>query len=1845
LGSTNSDNSGDYTFTPTTPLDEGEHNIYVSVTGEDGTKVNSDTISFVVDVTAPDTPIVEITTDVNNDGFINADESNGKVDVKITVNNSTEIDDIIVVKDNFGHSYTITVTQEILNNGIIVTFPQPSEGEEIVVTATVQDPAGNISDEGRDSAKIDTSDLSLFGGISVEIVNDVDNNNLIGKDELGSNNTLTVEVTLQKLIVAGDKLIVTGTGNSDKEIILTQADIDKGTVQVDFQAPNNGVTFETTALAIDPAGNMSNLAKDWATMDLTAPDAPTVEITTDINNDGYINAEESNGKIDVKITVPSSTDIGSTIYVQDNYNNGTTITVTQSIINNGVIVSFPEPQEGREIIVTSYIKDLAGNKGKEGQDSAILDTSNLSLGLAVEITTDNNNDGYISKDELQDSNIDVKVTLSPNAAIGDTLTVTGSANTPQIISLTAEHINNGYVYLEFNAPSDGSNFVTTAQLKDIAGNKSNLATDSAIMLLSAPGKPIVTITEDENNDGYINAKELKGDIGVSVALPGTALSGDTLYIDTNSDGISDIGIVLTLQDIQKGSVSFEVEYKGQDFIKVDAWVTDKAGNNSEVGSDEAIIDLIPPQKPTIELYDDEAPYIGVIHSGSTTNDSTPTISGETEANVKVDIYDNGKLIGTTTSDNNGNYTFTPTTKLTDGGHNVYVTATDKAGNSSDSDNIDFAILTTTPQKPEIVDIIDHTGDYSSVTLYGKGEAGLTITLYSVEGSTTSNNQGAFIAVATTIVDANGNWSVDISNLPNTPINDNEFFYAIQTNTAGISSTQSNSVHYYHGDWEIMLTEKEDDFIFTGNDDDVIKVIADDQDDYLVIDGGNGIDKAVFNGKVADFTISKNAKGHTIITSLNPSTDSDLDGTGDIVELRNMEFAEFDDGTYDIEKETFIPTISIIDNNLIEDEAKIIAQAKDIDGIVSLESYIASHGTIELDQNGNIIYTPNADYSGSDHVTITVIDDKGAKATKVVDLWIEPVADKPLLTISVEAQSSFEGNAYTTASQDLGKLALYLNGQNQISAEEIIELQKGPAGNTRLDQYNVELDSFGDGDVAMYGNDRNIHSIDLASSAVITPLETPTVDFAGARLVKNNVFVTRNMKSNKEVFADNTINTDTINGTKGSDALNIGGLTKNSSFYTKDGDDVIVSREGSKIQGSIINTGDGNDTLILNGDISGTTIHTDIAGNTGNDKVFINGSLSNTNIHTFGGHDYVEISGDINTSQVYTGAGNDVIIINTKNITGYNIVDSGTGNDIIIINGHLKDTTIDARDGNDLIALSTFDNVKVDGGMGIDIIYLSKPADRYYFQSATLGYDVNGTGNMTGILVDKDTGGKLYFFNIEGFAFGDGSGLNTNYTTHLISQYTIDIDAALTDRDGSEELSILITGVPSSAVLSSDTYDLKNNNDGTWSLIVPKGEMSVSDSVTMTIIDGHEEFTLGVKAISTEELNGDQSQTALYHDMAAVIIETPKPNHAPIAQAKTSSLLGLIGLDALGLLNLGTNQAYRAYDQDNNIAKVHINYRGVLNLGSINFSYSEVLAKEFGLKIETSYNPGVLGLLIPSSSITITAMDGGAIDNLKIMEFLASVHMGDKFLDVKVLDATTITVTDIYGLSDSATVGSLADINLIDLAKHDSIIEGNEHDNIIVGTDKNDRIYGGDGEDILYGGKGNDILRGGEGNDTLYGEEGDDVLIGGIGADKLYGGVGNDTLYTDFHTDASGNYKGDIVLDGGEGFDTLILEGNNGIDFSQLSYNPIKNMEVLDLREGDHKLENIKLSDVISMTDQNKELIILGDQKDKVSFKNEGSNTWTKVEGTGDNAGFEIYTNSGDPTVTVKVQEYIDDQII
>ena len=56
--------------------------------------------------------------------------------------------------------------------------------------------------------------------------------------------------------------------------------------------------------------------------------------------------------------------------------------------------------------------------------------------------------------------------------------------------------------------------------------------------------------------------------------------------------------------------------------------------------------------------------------------------------------------------------------------------------------------------------------------------------------------------------------------------------------------------------------------------------------------------------------------------------------------------------------------------------------------------------------------------------------------------------------------------------------------------------------------------------------------------------------------------------------------------------------------------------------------------------------------------------------------------------------------------------------------------------------------------------------------------------------------------------------------------------------------------------------------------------------------------------------------------------------------------------------------------------------------------------------------------------------------------------------------------------------------------------------------------------------------------------------------------------------------------------------------------------------------------------------ITGDQFDSVAFKNTidengQAQTWSKTSGEGEDAGFDIYVNSGDSTVQVKVEQPID----
>jgi len=109
-----------------------------------------------------------------------------------------------------------------------------------------------------------------------------------------------------------------------------------------------------------------------------------------------------------------------------------------------------------------------------------------------------------------------------------------------------------------------------------------------------------------------------------------------------------------------------------------------------------------------------------------------------------------------------------------------------------------------------------------------------------------------------------------------------------------------------------------------------------------------------------------------------------------------------------------------------------------------------------------------------------------------------------------------------------------------------------------------------------------------------------------------------------------------------------------------------------------------------------------------------------------------------------------------------------------------------------------------------------------------------------------------------------------------------------------------------------------------------------------------------------------------------------------------------------------------------------------------------------------------------------------------------------------------------------------------------------------------------------------------------------------------------------------------IIDGGTGYDTVQLESSANFDFLKLD-----NIEDIDLTSGNHTI-SLSLQDVIDMTDSGNILKIIGDSNDSVLFDmNKWSTTSTSSE---DGATFDIYTNTDDTSVQVKVEQIITDGI-
>ncbi|MCL1040031.1 hypothetical protein L2750_23370, partial [Shewanella submarina] len=198
----------------------------------------------------PGTPVVTITEDANNDGYINDAELVGQVNITVALTGGTAVGDTLVVTDQDGTViFSGPVTQDMLDNGLNLAIDAPASGTNLVVTATVTDAAGNTAN-GSDSAILDTSGGNPnLGAPTLTIDEDANNDGYINDAELDGD--INYSVTLGEGTEVGDTIEVTDQdGNVVYTATITQDMLDNG-LSLTLTPPATGTGLTLTATVTD----------------------------------------------------------------------------------------------------------------------------------------------------------------------------------------------------------------------------------------------------------------------------------------------------------------------------------------------------------------------------------------------------------------------------------------------------------------------------------------------------------------------------------------------------------------------------------------------------------------------------------------------------------------------------------------------------------------------------------------------------------------------------------------------------------------------------------------------------------------------------------------------------------------------------------------------------------------------------------------------------------------------------------------------------------------------------------------------------------------------------------------------------------------------------------------------------------------------------------------------------------------------------------------------------------------------------------------------------------------------------------------------------------------------------------------------------------------------------------------------------------------------------------------------------------------------------------------------------------------------------------------------------------
>ncbi|WP_146249635.1 Ig-like domain-containing protein, partial [Psychrobacillus insolitus] len=550
----------------------------------------------VKDINAPTSPIV-----------------NEVTDKATSVTGTAEIGSSISVKAGTTVLGTATTTNE---GKYSVTIAKQKAGTKLTVTAT--DSAGNVSEVKEVTVKDVTAP-------TLPTVNEVTetSTSVIGIAEAGS--TVIVKV--------GTTVLGTATTTTEGKYSVTIAKQKAGT--------------KLTVIATDSAGNVSEV-KEVTVKDVTAPTLPIVNEVTD-----------------KATSVTGTAEIGSSITVKA----GTTVLGTATTTNEGKYsVTIAKQKAGTKLSVTAT--DSAGNVS-EVKEVTVKDVTVPTLPTVNEVTETSTS--VIGTAEAG-STVIVKagttvlgtattttegkysVTIAKQKA-GTKLTVTATdsaGNISEVKEVTVKDVTAPTLPTVNEVTETSTSVIGTAE----AGSTIIVKAGTTVLgtaTTTTEGKYSVTITKQKAGtkltvtatDSAGNVSEVKEVTVKDITAPTLPIVNEVTDKATSVTGTAEIGssisvkvgttVLGTATTTTEGKYSVTIA-KQKAGTKLTVTATDSAGNVSEV-KEVTVKDVTAPNKPVVDTITAKTTYL----------------TGKAEAKSFIEVKKLNQVIGTITTDVNGNF--------------------------------------------------------------------------------------------------------------------------------------------------------------------------------------------------------------------------------------------------------------------------------------------------------------------------------------------------------------------------------------------------------------------------------------------------------------------------------------------------------------------------------------------------------------------------------------------------------------------------------------------------------------------------------------------------------------------------------------------------------------------------------------------------------------------------------------------------------------------------------------------------------------------------------------------------------------------------------------------------------------------------------------------------------------------------------------------------------------------------------------------------------------------------------------------------------------------------------------